>query len=1090
MSFWSSIGDNIGKSWDSAVNSTVNSIMSSPTLDLFSSSQNTLKPILSQIPVAASLFNNITSSVAKSPKTASREYAQSTFDKFMEDRLAQRLPTNNDPTDPKNIKVQVIRDDEVNKMADILGFKIPNWSYADFINERAIFQKSLFSLTTEPAWFYFKIFFNFNTQYGLFGGLLNNEKFTQAANSAAKYLYYARELYTQERADERIEALHKFASILSYINTNSPWFFKSVRGLNNVSAPLLNEFSKQKTIEIECNVDAIDMRLTTLMDLYKFAVYDDINCKEIIPENLRKFDMSVILFQTPLRYFHTSTNSRTHGKTNYKSLNPTSEDYSNVMSFKMFTFINCEIMPESLGAMTPTDVNNEKPFQGGKGTIKIMYDRVYQHTMNEFMGMLFGSDGFYYNTFSLWSDSPKVLKNNQSYEQSQIARYKALQDSIDNYNFDKNSPESFKQLVDASEAICGHNLMETGGNVFGNIAGGDDDLQFRHFDSNNEYRKSEQDNLLDDYKKDYYKYKLKRIKNFAAAGRGSDVSSLTKLGASFLLGLIGSSYDVMSSKLITSDGTQDGFIAGHALTGIRRRLKTGDVNADYQLSKYFKDKLKALKSGFINKFSELPQNQQAAYLVKTNEWDPFSDARHTDLEMNASISDSNTTHISGAKDTGITHRLSNGIISQELSKYFKDKLKALKSGFDSNNTNASYITGTKETGIRRLGNNQYILTEYFKAKIKNLKTDYITNFGALPQNNISKYIDNNTIQYDVFSQAMQQNDELNQSLKDENNTHIAGYKNTGIKRVSAIEVNVSDYFKDKLDALKNGYIANLGTLPQHNISKYQYSGSATNYSVYDNAVATGNASQLPDLNLTHLSGAKEHEQIQHSTNNTTGTRSLLSTAVITDYLHEKLSKYKQQSNNTNNDVQSVQELKNKNRELKMGSRDLNRATTNEQRKTNNTEHESNNEHLNYTQSNEYKEKLSQLKTGHVDVKYLSGTQATGITHTMNEQVLSAYFREKLNVLKNNYIAETGTLPQNQINKYQHNTNGDFDAYPDNANNLQMLEQIKNLNLTHLSGIKNFEQLKHYLDETLGNRTLLQSGQPTQYFHEKLQKLKQ
>ena len=45
--------------------------------------------------------------------------------------------------------------------ADRLNFQTPDWSYADFINERAIFQKSLQNPVGEQGWFYFKIFFNF-----------------------------------------------------------------------------------------------------------------------------------------------------------------------------------------------------------------------------------------------------------------------------------------------------------------------------------------------------------------------------------------------------------------------------------------------------------------------------------------------------------------------------------------------------------------------------------------------------------------------------------------------------------------------------------------------------------------------------------------------------------------------------------------------------------------------------------------------------------------------------------------------------------------------------------------------------------------
>jgi hypothetical protein len=175
--------------------------------------------------------------------------------------------------------------------SDIYHLKLPDWSYADFINERAVWQKGLSSIFDEPAWFYFKIFFDFDTNHGLFGGLLNDLFLNSATNSAAKYLYSVRNLHKNIKAKDRVNALYKMASILSYINLNAPWYFKSVKQLNKALIPRINEFSKENTIEIEVLPDAIDMRLSTLMSLYSYACYDNFLDKEVIPANLRKFNM-------------------------------------------------------------------------------------------------------------------------------------------------------------------------------------------------------------------------------------------------------------------------------------------------------------------------------------------------------------------------------------------------------------------------------------------------------------------------------------------------------------------------------------------------------------------------------------------------------------------------------------------------------------------------------------------------------------------------------------------------------------------------------------------------------------------------------
>lgn len=382
-----------------------------------------------------------------------------------------------------------------NPISDVYSIKLPDWTYADFINERAIWQKGLSSIFDEPGWFYFKIFFDFDTNHGLFGGLLNSKYLTNAVNSAAKYLYTIRRLHRYVKPQDRINALYKFASILSYINTNAPWYFKGITGLNKVANPIVSEFSKENSIELNVSPDAIDMRLSTLMSLYNYACFDSLTDREIIPSNLRKFNMSIILFQTPLRYLHTSytTNEKQEfmgidvtglknevsgllgnkkqnsSKVNYKSMSTVHGDTNNfadTMSMKIYTFHGCEFDKESFASIIPGQVSNETPFQLGNSSIKITYTSVTEHTMNEFYGMMWGADGFYFNQYSNYqlslSDGTKwngyVQREKDSWNK-QKDRYKALADTFDDISrggtilglIDK--PKTYKKAVDATEAI-------------------------------------------------------------------------------------------------------------------------------------------------------------------------------------------------------------------------------------------------------------------------------------------------------------------------------------------------------------------------------------------------------------------------------------------------------------------------------------------------------------------------------------------------------------------------------------------------------------------------------------------------------------
>ena len=299
--------------------------------------------------------------------------------------------------------------------ADEYSLSLPYWGYNDFINERNVFIKHLSNGFDEPGWFYFKIFFDFTSNHGLFGGILNNDNnhnsttgvfdsFTNSVkmlsksqpfssvNSATDYLIQCKELFKYHKLEDRMVCLQRFTRLLSYININAPWFFKSVKNLSQISKPKLDNLTEEQSIELELDQDAVDMRISTLLSLYKYVCYDDINNKEILPENLRKFDMCIVIFSAPIKFLH-NTYQNKRFKTLYN--NSLTNKPENIMSFKLYKLLNCEIDIESLGGYVSDDINNDQPFALGQNTIKIKYDKAYEYDMNEYYGLMFGSDGIY-----------------------------------------------------------------------------------------------------------------------------------------------------------------------------------------------------------------------------------------------------------------------------------------------------------------------------------------------------------------------------------------------------------------------------------------------------------------------------------------------------------------------------------------------------------------------------------------------------------------------------------------------------------------------------------------------------------------------
>lgn len=193
-----------------------------------------------------------------------------------------------------------------------------------------------FNRFDNPGTLYFRIFFDFQT------GLLDcvnrydlgkNAKLSQdeiwnddviIRNSALNYL-------TINNEWERADMLRNFINLLSNISTYSPWYFMSIDGLNEVldrteytaDSFMLPEL---KTVSIKCMPDASDQRIGTLLDLYRAICYSQQLHKEIVPANLRRFNMYIYIFPANTRGIHTL--HKTINNTDIENKEPVSEAFA------------------------------------------------------------------------------------------------------------------------------------------------------------------------------------------------------------------------------------------------------------------------------------------------------------------------------------------------------------------------------------------------------------------------------------------------------------------------------------------------------------------------------------------------------------------------------------------------------------------------------------------------------------------------------------------------------------------------------------------------------------------------------------------
>lgn len=377
-------------------------------------------------------------------------------------------------TDPTNKfsqnNVGIVDADD--NLKDLIRF--PKYNISDYTNTLFNWRKQTNPFGTK-GFFYFKIYFNFNTNYGLLGGIKNvGKKNVANVNTAFGYLNNLNSIYGNNKTiniNDRCILLRKFVDGLSYVSEFSPWFFKEVGGLTNIRGAYVNndDFSTQeKVIQIKCSEESVDMRLGTLFDMYKFCVYDNMNLKEIIPSNLRKFEMSIVFFHVPLKKYHTQF-------ANFDEKRLDMNNTENLMSFKMFTFMNCEFDVNSLNEFSDNH-SNENIFDLGKNTIKIKYDRVFENRVNEWENIGFGQEGLFVNgeinkkrLEAIEKDIERILnlpKYVYNYKESELQNRTGIGDE-DGNNINPNSRYNTLYFENKLTKLKTHKFVQE--NLYGNF---------------------------------------------------------------------------------------------------------------------------------------------------------------------------------------------------------------------------------------------------------------------------------------------------------------------------------------------------------------------------------------------------------------------------------------------------------------------------------------------------------------------------------------------------------------------------------------------------------------------------------------------
>lgn len=113
--------------------------------------------------------------------------------------------------------------------------------------------------------------------------------------------YMGAQQFLFQRSEKRHQMLRAFRNGIDFINKQCPYYFQSLAGLDTLLKKDIGNFHKKTgapkrsgTLTVNC-LESIDMRMFSLSELYRKAIYDYTYHRAMLPENLRKFRMWLVV---------------------------------------------------------------------------------------------------------------------------------------------------------------------------------------------------------------------------------------------------------------------------------------------------------------------------------------------------------------------------------------------------------------------------------------------------------------------------------------------------------------------------------------------------------------------------------------------------------------------------------------------------------------------------------------------------------------------------------------------------------------------------------------------------------------------------
>lgn len=159
------------------------------------------------------------------------------------------------------------------------------------------FRKGLFlDPYDQPTYLTFALDFRFESVNGVTNDFLWTSPLFEkggVANTNSAQTYLGSNGYKDKE-----QGLSKFKSILEYLTFNAPWYFQSIQGIDKLwtnATDMKNAYKGNEAVLTIETLEAIDLRITELANLYRSSIYDKVYMRELVPDNLRWFCMDIYI---------------------------------------------------------------------------------------------------------------------------------------------------------------------------------------------------------------------------------------------------------------------------------------------------------------------------------------------------------------------------------------------------------------------------------------------------------------------------------------------------------------------------------------------------------------------------------------------------------------------------------------------------------------------------------------------------------------------------------------------------------------------------------------------------------------------------